>query len=141
VKQNGRKSFSALQIVPEPLVRTLAAPDDLTDGEKSFWRTIVESKPSDWFTADTGPLLAQYVRHATSANSIAVQLREFDPGWLKTDEGLKRYETLTRIADKESRALSTIATKLRLTPQSKITSPGAAATKIAKAPTRPIWER
>jgi len=141
MKQHGRKSVASLQIVPDQLVRVLPPPEDLTEPEVSLWRAITESKPSDWFTVDSGPLLAQYVRHVTKATIVAVEVNAFDPEWLKTPDGLKRYEALCRIADKESRALATLGTRLRLTPQSKIMSAGAATTKLAKTPTRQIWER
>jgi len=58
-----------------------------------------------------------YVRHVVNAQVIAEQIARFDPVWLSDEEGLKRYDCLLKIAERESRAASSLATRLRITRQ------------------------
>jgi hypothetical protein len=48
---------------------------------------------------------------------IADQIANFDPAWLNDDEGLKRYDRLLTMNERESRAASSLATRLRITRQ------------------------
>ena len=45
------------------------------------------------------------------------QLMNFESAKLETDEGLKRYDRLLAMAERESRAASSLATRLRITRQ------------------------
>jgi hypothetical protein len=54
-------------------------------------------------------------------------------------KGIDRFDKLSRMHLRESKAISSLMTKLRLTPQSKY-SARAAATAAKSAPTRKPWE-
>ena len=41
----------------------------------------------------------------------------FDRAWFADDDGLKRYDRLLAMAERESRAASSLATRLRITRQ------------------------
>ena len=58
-----------------------------------------------------------YCRHVVNNRVIAAELVQMNPKWFIDDEGLKRYDTLLRIAERESRAASSLATRLRITRQ------------------------
>jgi len=59
---------------------------------------------------------------------------------LLNDEGLKRYDTLLRIAERESRAASSLATRLRITRQA-VEQPTTAGRAIANISTyRKPWD-
>jgi hypothetical protein len=119
---------------PEP-------PDDLTERQIQIWRAVTASESSDFFNSEAlRGLLKNYCRHTDSAEGISGIINTFDPQWLKSAEGTKRYAELLRMRDMEVRAAAGMATKLRLTNQSRYT-PVAAATQAkaaAKGP-RP-WE-
>jgi hypothetical protein len=90
------------------------------------------SEGADFFrTAALRSLLAEYCRHTDAASILATQIDACEPEWLTTDTGLKRYDLLLKMRDRETKAASDKATKLRLTNQSRYT-PQAAATAASK---------
>lgn len=125
MKQNGRKSSAALEIVQTTAldrVERLRPPHDLTDEETEVWVAVVNAEPADWFSPSVGALLAQYARHVVHARRIAELLEK---ALCDVDEKSKLptlkvddYDRLLRMQERESRAITTIATKLRITPQS-----------------------
>ena len=130
----GRKSAASLAVVanlpaslqrPEPLT-------DLTDAQAEEWRAVVGRMPLGWFTRETHQVLATYCRHVVNARHLAAMLADFDPSWMTEDDGLKRYDKLLAMADREGKAVASTATKLRLTPQSRY-QPDRAATAVSKA--------
>jgi hypothetical protein len=72
---------------------------------------------ADAVTVTTVPLLAVYCRHIVSARLIADELAQFERAWLADDDGLKRYDCLLLMAEREGRAASSEATRLRITRQ------------------------
>jgi hypothetical protein len=58
-----------------------------------------------------------YCRHIVNARILADELLNFDRAWLADDEGLKRYDRLLAMSERESRAASSLATRLRITRQ------------------------
>lgn len=119
--ERGRKSAASLTLAtPAPLVSRIAPPSNLTPAQVAVWLTVVNSKPADWFGDEHAPLLAQYCRHKVQADLVAQQLEDFDPKWLTEDEGLKRYDRLLAMNERESRAMAALMRAMRLTQQSLI---------------------
>lgn len=116
-----RKSAAALAVRPTvagPLeVKRLAAPAHLSEAERAIWLEVVNDQPADAFTATHSPLLELYCRHIVQARILADELAVFDRAWLADDEGLKRYDRLLGMAEREGRAASSLATRLRITRQ------------------------
>lgn len=102
-------SVSSIEVVERP-----KAPHDLTDEETEVWAAIVESHPADWFCAATVPLLAQYCRHVIQARRIAelIERATSDP-----ELSVKDYDRLLKMQERESRALSSLATRMRISQQ------------------------
>ncbi|MDR8396987.1 hypothetical protein NE850_11615 [Paraburkholderia sp. USG1] len=118
--QRGRKSTASLGttvIAPIAAEQRLAPPLHMSDGERAVWLEVVNDQPASAFTATHAPLLEMYCRHVTNARVIADEVLNFDRAWLADDEGLKRYERLLAMAERESRAASSLATRLRITRQ------------------------
>lgn len=141
MEQRGRKGFSSSVVVlqggvgsyPEP-------PEGLTDEQQGLWREIVRTKPVDWWGADSYPILAQYVRCITDSRVQARAIDNFQESWLADPEGLKRFKTLMDVRKATSAQLVSLATKMRLTQQSRYTEGSAAtAARRASAPKKP-WE-
>ncbi len=110
-------------------------PKDLTDDQAAEWRAIVDVMPNDWFGPETYPLLAQYCRHITGARAIAGLLVSVE----RADEvDIREYDRLLRMRERESKVLSTLATKMRITHQSRYDDK-AAHRKHANNKPRP-WE-
>jgi hypothetical protein len=111
---------------PEP-------PAELSKRQAEVWREIVASDDPKFFEgAAVRGLLADYCRHREAIEKINDMVNDFDPDWLRQDDGLARYQTLLRIRDTETRASSALATKLRLTNQARI-SPKVAGSIAGKA--------
>lgn len=117
----GRKSAASLVVAsPTSLSHRLAPPPTLTNAQKAVWVSVVNSKPAEWFGEEHAPMLAQYCRHKVQADLIAQQQESFDPAWLTDDEGLKRYDKLGAMAERETRCMNALLRSMRLTQQSLI---------------------
>ena len=130
-----RKSAAALAIMPAKLPNeTMQEPDDLSADELRMWREIVASKPSDWWGPDSAPILKEYVRAASMCDVLDRRVKEVirrgDPEQIKFFLDLR---------DKESRRAMSLATKMRLTQQSRYGA-RAADTAARKAHGRRPWE-
>jgi hypothetical protein len=130
-----RKSISDLTLVRAKAPGTpLPAPGDLEPAEAALWRDIVASKPADWFGGDCAPLLKEYVRSARMCDLLAPRISAaigtVDP------RGLKR---LLDLRHQESTRAAMLATKLRLTQQSRYSARAAASADRRAAGARP-WQ-
>jgi phage terminase small subunit len=95
----------------------LQAPLHLSDAEIDVWTRVVNDQPAGSFTSVHSDLLEVYCRHVVQARVMAEALLAFDPDWLNDDDGLKRYDKLLAMHERETRALSSHATRLRITRQ------------------------
>lgn len=116
----GRKSSASLAVTNKPdigVAKRLPPPATMSDAEMSVWAEVVNDQPAGAFTATHAPLLEMYCRHVVNNRIIADELMNFDRAWLADDDGLKRYDTLLKLSERESRAASSLATRLRITRQ------------------------
>lgn len=118
----------------------LVAPVHISDAEQGVWLEVVNDQPADAFSPTHAPLLELYCRHIVQARILADELANFDRAWMADDEGLKRYDRLLGMAERESRAASSLATRLRITRQAveHPTTVGRSLTRQNKA--RKPWE-
>jgi len=113
----------------------LPAPPTLSPAEKAVWVTLVKSRPAQWFGAEHIGVVTQYCRHKIQADIIADQLNAFNPQWLADEDGLKRYDKLAGMLERETRAIAALMRSMRLTQQSLMR----ADTSISRNGTRP-WD-
>lgn len=119
--QRGRKSAAEIEttaLVPTVQAQRLLAPAILTDAEQMVWADVVNDQPADSITQVHAPLLMNYCRHVVSASIISEEINAFDLEWIHYKDGLRRYAMLLAMRDREVRAASSLATRLRLTRQS-----------------------
>lgn len=126
MEKRGRKSINELTIISINHRVRLAPSLRLTEAEKATWLEVINAKPADWFGKEHIPLIEQYVLHISNVHVIKDQLQAMKPEWITTDEGLKRYDKLLQMHEREGRAISSLATRLRLTPQSTYSAKKAA---------------
>lgn len=118
--------------------RRIEAPADLTAEQAEVWRGIVNSHPADWFNPGSAPVLVALCRHVVAARRVA--------GWLARIEDDKagfleeRWLRFLARQEAESKAVAALATRLRLTPQSRYTPHGAAAGGRRSGTGRKPWE-
>lgn len=109
-----RKSVAGLSVVSIGGRARLEAPDDLTEEQSALWRAVADSKPVDWFDQDSAPLLKEYVRAAVASDWLEEQVRLAMAG-----DDVSALDKTMRLRDMESKRVSSLGTKLRLTPQSR----------------------
>lgn len=119
--QPGRKAGAALATVAPALMELPEPPENLTEPQADVWRTVVASKPVDWFLPDTLPLLSAYCKATVEHQRVSALLDAFNCECLKDEDGaaLERYDKLTKLQDRQARLMMSLATKMRLTQQSR----------------------
>jgi hypothetical protein len=130
-----RRSVADLSVSrPPPPSKPLAPPSDLSASERALWEAVVATKPADWFGADCAPVLKEYVRAAgvcdVLAKRVATALRSADPAGLKKVLDSRHQESVR---------LAGLATKLRLTQQSRYSARTASTADKRAAGPRP-WQ-
>lgn len=111
----------------------LPAPEGISPAQKAVWVQTVQARPADYFGEDSIPLLVEYCRAAAMCDQLAAEVEVAMAG----GEG-KDVKTLLQLRDMESRRLTSIGTKLRITNQSRYT-PKAAAT-ASKGGGGGVWQ-
>ncbi len=124
----GRKSAAELATVGPgglALARRPEPPAHLGDDAAEIWRSITNSLPADWFSAGTLPLLEALCGLTISQrNTIkALQRIEREGNDFERDEWERVIKQLGEISGR----IATLATRLRLTPQSRYGAPPATA--------------
>jgi hypothetical protein len=137
----GRKSAASLSVVVGSIDGRPQAPKDLTAAQRKVWTDTVATEASDVFRGEARlQMLRDYCRHAVEADRLAVVIDEFDMAWLASDDGVRRYDKLAGLRDREARAAADKATKLRLTNQSRYTPQAAATAGKNGGAARKPWE-
>jgi hypothetical protein len=132
-RQRGRKSAASMSVTtpitaiprPKPPAADALSPDELAE-----WRGITNRLGPDHFPRETHALLAAYCRHVTAGRRIADMIRTLEIALTEEmKEGLTAVEVVSSRAkimdrllgmhDREVRAASSLATRLRLTPQAR----------------------
>src|SRR6478735_7989208 len=115
-----RKSAASLSVVVANIDGRPRAPADLTEFQRDVWERTVANEAADVFrTAALQQLLKEYCRHVESAHRVTGMVALLERPGAAVD--LDEYEKLLRMRDRETKALSDKATKLRLTNQSRYT--------------------
>lgn len=117
MQARGRKSLASLSVISSEGIETVRRPEppqELTEEQSEEWLAVVNRLPADWFPRETWPMLAQYCRHVVSARRVAQLIaaqeaaEEFD---------IDAYDKLLKLQEREGRALSSLATRMRITQQ------------------------
>lgn len=134
--KRGRKSAASLEIAVNSVVETISRPDapyDLTDEQSAEWWAVVERMPADWFPRETHGMLAQYCRHVVAARRVA-QLIAHAERAKALDIG--EYDQLLKMQEREGRAISSLATRMRISQQATVRAEQARKPKQVEKP----WE-
>lgn len=134
--QRGRPSASSLSVIADGLtarVERPAPPPELNGEQASEWRAIVECMPADWFGRETHGLLIQYCRHVVNARRIAQMFASLQDA---EEICLDEWDKLCKMHEREGRAISSLATRMRITQQALVDKRTSKATTKAKRP----WE-
>jgi hypothetical protein len=141
MRQRGRPSAAGLEVIAGDFGKRPEPSEDMSPEEVEIWRRVTASEPLQFFeTAATHEMLKAFCRHQATADKLTQVINQFAPAWLKNAEGVKRYNDLGKMRDRETRAATTQATKLRITNQSRMRSEAAdASARQSKRGLKP-WE-
>jgi len=132
----GRVSAASLEVADPKRVETVPRPDapyDLTDEQAEEWWAVVNRLPADWFPRETHGVLAQYCRHVVTARRVAQLVAACEA---EADLDLAQYDQLLKMQEREGRALSSLATRLRITQQATVSAKAQKPRMV-----KPTWER
>lgn len=140
MKQRGRKTKESLEGVAGTSLRRPDPPKDLNKRQKEIWLDVVSTEPLEFFSSyATCELLRDFVCHRETIENLTRMIERLDLGALTTAAALEPFEKLLNMRGQETRHSALVATRLRLTNQSRYT-PRVAGTKARlSAKTRP-WE-
>ncbi|PKH20223.1 hypothetical protein CIG19_18910 [Enterobacterales bacterium CwR94] len=120
--QRGRKSLATQSAVALPSLpeNRLQPSIHLSDPEITVWIRLVNDSPANSFSETHRDMLEMYCRHVVQARLLTTQIEDFEMEWLSRDDGLKRYDKLLTMREREVRSASSLATRLRITRQATV---------------------
>ena len=110
--QRGRRSSASLAIVPIGQPQRPEPPKHLGKEAAAVWCETVGALRPDWFGRETHPILEAYCRHVVLARVIAKAIPT------EIGEDVSAFDRLTAMHARESQAIASLATRMRLTHQS-----------------------
>ena len=116
----------------------LEPPEGLTDEQVQVWRETVGARSADYFGEDAVPMLEEYCRVVVMCRLLAMQIEAVIAG-SGGEETAGLLKSFLDMRDKESRRMASLATKLRLTNQSRYTSK-TAGTAAKKGAGGKVWQ-
>jgi hypothetical protein len=127
MKRGGKTSRAEIEttnlVVIDSGKKRPQAPEDLTDEQKALWRRVVDDEPLDQFSTEaTQGMLKDYILQRYEADRITLTINAFPSEGMRNKNGIKHYENLIRVRDRCIGRASSLATKLRLTNQSRYTA-------------------
>lgn len=139
---SGRKSVEALSVVVSIPGQRMEPPESLTEAQKATWRSVVATKPPEWFAADSAPVLIAYCKAVETHGYLSVQVETYQARKRLTGKALRAYGFLLKAQEQQARLIAVLATKMRLVQQSRYTPQSAATAdrRTSNAVKKP-WER
>jgi phage terminase small subunit len=111
----GRQSSASLSVIGPGGVETVRRPEpphELSDEQADEWRAVVNRLSADWFPRETWGLLAQYCRHVVAARRVAQLIAAAERS---ETLDINEYDQLLKMQEREGRAMSSLATRMRIT--------------------------
>ena len=141
--QRGRKSAASLEVARQEQVEAVQRPDapyDLTDEQTEEWWAVVNRLPADWFPRETHGMLAQYCRHVVASRRVAQLIADHEAGSSGDESGfdVETYDRLLKMQEREGRAISSLATRMRISQQATVAHKSARKPAVAN---KPLWQR
>jgi hypothetical protein len=127
MKTRGRNSSASKAIILGGFGERPSPPAELTKRQISIWNAVVTSENPDFFKSEVSrALLADYCRRRAACEEISAVIDRFGGDWKGNPEALGRYSQLLQMRGREMEATMRVATKLRLTNQSRYVKESAA---------------
>lgn len=114
------------------------APYDLPDEAAEVWKATVEALPADWLGAEAHPVLAAYCRLAVQLRRLGQLIHQAETEADPFD--VVAYTALLKAHGAAAQVLKTLATSLRLTPQTRLRAEAAARKVDGTHPGKKPWQ-
>lgn len=138
MRQRGRKSAAQLSVIAGSIDGRPQAPSHLTKEQTEVWERVVASEAADMFrTAAVQQSLERYCIRLTEVWWLDEQIAAAKHP--ASDSTVADVDRLMKMRDREDSACVTLATKLRLTNQSRYRADKAHKTQDGGG--RKLWER
>jgi len=128
-----KPSAESMSIATVSIPKRMEPYSYLTASQKRIWKDVVDTKPPEWFEADSAPLLAAYAVAIDLHESLTKVLNGFDV----TDPEFGR---LSKLKNEQAALAANLAVKMRLTQQSRYTPQAAATANKKTASGKKPWE-
>jgi len=118
--KTGRRSAASLGVAPVAPLETIKRPSppaELTVEQAAEWRAVVSRMAPEWFPRETHGLLATFCRHVVAARRVA---RLIETCVAAEPINVDQFDQLLRLQERESRAISSLATRMRITQQATV---------------------
>ena len=117
LRKRGRVGAASLTVVPADEIDVRLgrppAPERLSAAERELWEKLTFARRPGWFSGAEG-ILESYVVTTLHCQRLEAALRKTKPGVSE------RYQKLARLHRQSTALAATLATRLRLTPHSKL---------------------
>ena len=136
-----RTSDEARSVIapPEAFLPTATPPPALGVREAAEWQAIVARLGAAWLPRETHALLTAYCNIVVQLDDVHAALAAFGSSIPEDRPGWQRYRELTKLRGQLSGQLSSLATKLRLTPQARYDRHWCGAEARRRASRPPPW--
>jgi hypothetical protein len=138
--QPGRKSAAGLSVVRVTASDRPEPPEYMAEWQRALWRSVTATKPADWFTDDTLPLLEAYVAAAWTHRTVTLAMQTFESGHLADPDMLKNYHDLHGLQKGAAGTLASLAVKMRLAQSARYGARGASGAHERTLKTAKPWE-
>ena len=110
-----RSSAESKLVQPAAMVPLMKPqpPEDMSREAAEEWKKICRNLPHDWLTEEMWPVLASHCQNIVTLKKITAELNKVN------DIQGRAFMNLSRLQMQYADLVSRIATKLRLTPQSR----------------------
>lgn len=138
--QPGRKSAAELSVVRITAADRPEPPNYLTDWQQALWRSVTATKPAEWFSDDTLPLLEAYVEASLTHRNVSAAMRNFTAEQLADEDMGRQYGALGQQQARAAGVLAQMAIKMRLSQSARYGARGASGAHERTLKTAKPWE-
>lgn len=116
----GRKPDSAVSHLDLVIKEKPKPPRSLSKRAKDTWKRVVDSLPVEHFRQSDLPLLEKYCMADSLYWQAMDQVMETGELTVKTKSGYETPSALVTVTNKQAQVMATLATKLRICPNSRV---------------------
>ena len=140
MEHTGRQSAADLSVVRVTASDRPQPPDHLSPWQADLWRSVTATKPAEWFTDDTLPLLEAYVDAALAERNSAEAMRAYTGEMLADPDHLAQYDKATKIFARVAGVVAQMAIKMRLSQSARYGARGASGAHERTAKSAKPWD-